>query len=152
IRIPMPRSIRFVTVTCDEYPRGMRWPALCAGIQDVNGKFVGVAITALCADGSEKAPFDGDERRIFGPYRGGVVRLSSELDTQHAIGEGIETMLSVLQGTQIPSWAALTATNLAHVQLPDSVGEVIVCTDSDATGKRASEEAARRFATEGRRV
>lgn len=148
----IPRSIRFVTVTCDEYPGAMHWPALCAGIQDVNSKFVGVAITALCADGSQKAPFDGDERRIYGPYRGGAVRLTSELDTQLAIGEGIETMLSVQQATRIPSWAALTATNLAHVQLPDSVDEVIVCADADATGERAVEDAARRFVREGRRA
>src|SRR5262249_1020696 len=104
----LPRSIRFITVTCDDYPRDMHWPALAAGIQDANGEFTGVAITALCADGSSKAPFHGDERRIYGPYRSGTVRLISELDTRIAVGEGIETMLSVQQATGIPCWAALS--------------------------------------------
>ena len=106
ITAPLPAAIRFTTVTCDDYPRGMRWPALAAGIQDVNGKFTGVSVTGLCADGSDKMPVD-DPRRIYGLYRSGAVRLSTQLDTRLAIGEGLETMLSVQQATGVPAWAAL---------------------------------------------
>jgi phage/plasmid primase-like uncharacterized protein len=151
ITCPIPRSIRFVTVTCDEYP-GMDWPALCAGIQDGNGKFTGLAATAVCADGSQKAPFDDGERRIYGPYLGGAVRLSNQLDSRIAIGEGIETMLSVQQATGIVSWAALSASNLPHVKVPDCIREVIICADADPTGERKAQELAARLVRERRTV
>lgn len=151
ITIPILAAIRFCYVTCDDYPPDMHWPALVAGIQDVNGKFTGVAITALCADGSDKMPVD-DPRRIYGPYRGGAVRLSTQLDARLAIGEGIETMLSVQQATGVPAWAALSASNLPHVLLPLSVHEVIICADADPRGEQAARVAAEKFIQQGRHV
>jgi hypothetical protein len=151
ITIPIPAAIRFCSVICDAYPPAMRWPALAAGIQDVNGNFTGVLVTGLCADGSDKMPAD-DPRRIYGPYRGGAVRLSTQLDARLAIGEGIETMLSVQQATGVPAWAALSASNLPHVQLPTSIREVIICADADPRGEKAAQIAALRFMREGRRA
>lgn len=151
ITVPIPAAIRFCYVTCDDYPPGMRWPALAAGIQDVNGNFTGVSVTGLCADGSDKMPVD-DPRRIYGPYRGGAVRLSSQFDTRIAIGEGIETMLSVQQATGVPAWAALSASNLPHMQLPAGIREVIICADADPRGEKAAQTAALRFMREGRRA
>jgi putative DNA primase/helicase len=148
---PIPQSIRLTdSVTHVDY--GWPFPALTAGLQNVGGQFAGVSLTLLCADGSDKAPVGlGEERVMYGPIRGAAVRLSAPGELL-AIGEGIETMLSVQQSAGIPCWAALTATNLVHVRLPDSVGEVIVCADADATGLRAAQEAARRLIGEGRRV
>jgi hypothetical protein len=110
ITLTIPPTIRSTFTTRDDWPRGMRWPALIAGIQDVNGASTGVQITALCADGSAKAPTE-TPRKIHGPYRGGAVRLGPPA-TRIAIAEGIETALSVQQAIGIPTWAALSATNL----------------------------------------
>lgn len=151
ITMPIPRGIQLTTVSCDDYPRPMRWPAMIAEIQDLNGEFTGITTTVLCADGRDKAPVE-TPKKIYGPFRGGAVRLSSQLDTQVAIGEGLETMLSVMQATGFPCWSALTASNLARVELPASVREVIICTDADETGEAAALRAVRRFMCEGRQV
>jgi hypothetical protein len=151
ITLSVPAAIRFCTLTHDDWPRAMHWPALAAGIQDGNGKFTGVAVTGLTADGSSKMPVE-DPRRIYGPYRGGAVRLSSQFNSQLAIGEGIETMFSVQQATGIPSWAALSASNLPYVQLPASIREVTVCADADPRGESAAQCLAGRLIGEGRQV
>jgi putative DNA primase/helicase len=153
ITLPIPPAIRFCTLTWEEegWPLSMNWPALAAGVQDVDGNFTGVSITGLCADGSAKMPVESP-RRIYGPYRGGAVRLSSQLSSQLAIGEGIETMLSVLQAADIPSWAALSASNLPYAQIPPCISDVIICSDLDPTGAIAAQRLAERLVREGRLV
>jgi hypothetical protein len=153
ITMAFPRSIRFTTVRCDDYPRAMRWPALIAGIQDANGAFAGVTITALCADGSGRAPVE-TPRKIYGPFGRGTVRLNTHSHEQVAIGigEGIETMLSVMQATGIACWAALTASNLARVVLPPTIRQIVVCADADLPGEAAAQALAQRLMREEREV
>ncbi len=74
---------------------------MVAGVQNAASEFPGVAVTWLSADGTDKAPVE-TPREIFGPIRGGAVRLAPPSETL-AIAEGIEIALSVLQATGIPT-------------------------------------------------
>ena len=68
------------------------------------------------------------------------------------LGEGIESVLSVMQATGKPAWACLGTSGLKAVILPPEVKEVIIAADGDEAGEKAAEEAARRFVGEGRAV
>ena len=86
-----------------------------------------------------------------------MVRLSypaakSLRDIGFAVSEGIETGLSVLQATGIPTLAALSAAGVQALVLPACVHEVFIAADADPVGMDAAETAARRWHTEGRIV
>ena len=66
--------------------------------------------TFLAPDGSGKA----DVR----PVRLAAIRLAPPSETL-LIAEGIETALSALQETEIPAWAAISASNMLNVQPPE---------------------------------
>jgi hypothetical protein len=151
ITLTTPFTIRSTLVRCDDWPRAMRWPALIAAIQDVKGAFAGVQITALCADGSAKAPTE-TPRKIHGPYRGGAVRLSDQLNAHLYVAEGLETALSVQQATGITTWAALGTSNLVKLELPQAIREVTIAADPDDAGEAAAQTLARRLLREGREV
>jgi phage/plasmid primase-like uncharacterized protein len=83
----------------------------------------------------------------------GAVRLA-QAGYALAIGEGVETTLSVMQPTGMPGWAALGTGGLPALQLPVETREVIIAADidADAVGEREATKAARRFIREGRHV
>ena len=150
ITIPIPPSVRFLpSLFHREY--GCPFPAKVAGIQDVNGKFAGVSITSLAADGSNKAPCE-PARKIHGPYRGGAVRLSPAANVL-AICEGIGTGLSIRQACpELPVWATLSAKNLPRVNIREGVREIVICADADPPGEMAARQAAQRLIAQGREV
>ena len=120
----------------------------------VDGQFAGVQVTWLCNDGSEKAPVE-PVRKVYGPCRGGAVRLSHPLDQPNAricVAEGIETGLSIQQATGITTWAALGARNWPHLELPERIREVIIAADPDDTGESAAQALAQQLMREGRQA
>jgi phage/plasmid primase-like uncharacterized protein len=119
---------------------------MVVAVQNVCGDISGVHRTYLAADGSRRL-----ERRMLGRCAGGAVRLA-HADDVLAVAEGIETALSVLQATGIPTWAALSATGLTALELPSRVTTVIIVADADASGLAAAERTAGRFHREGRDV
>jgi putative DNA primase/helicase len=66
--------------------------------------------------------------------------------------EGIETGLSVQTYAQMPVWAALSATGLAHVEIPASVTTVVIWCDHDDPGIQAGRTLATRLLRQGRTV
>jgi hypothetical protein len=88
---------------------------------------------------------------MLGPCRGGAVRLAMPGDVL-MVGEGIETVLSAVQATGLPGWAALSTSGLSALDLPDLVREVIVLADADDPGEAAAQACAWRWKREGRRV
>jgi hypothetical protein len=106
--------------------------------------------TFLARDGMSKAPVE-PAKLMLGPCAGAVVRLGGH---SHAllIGEGIETSLSALQATGQRTWAALSASGLWRLTLPDDERDIMVLADADQVGEAAAEAAARRWVREGRRV
>ena len=118
----------------DDEPQ--RWPALLAAITDVDGTITAVHRIWLDRDGCRKAPV-GDPRRSLGSQLGGGVRLGLIGDVL-AVGEGVETMLSLRSALpRMPVLAGLSATHLAALELPDCIRRLYVARDNDPEGRRA---------------
>src|SRR5262249_37250558 len=136
------------------HPSGGRRPQLVALVEHVEHGTVGVSRTFLAIDGSTKASLE-PVRLFKGAIKGGAVRLAAVTPEQWLVaGEGIETVLSVMQACTLPGWAALSAGGLEALVLPPDARKVLVAGDNDANGRgqRAAFIAAKRFQREGRDV
>jgi putative DNA primase/helicase len=144
-----PKALRFHAGL--KHPSGGVWPAMVALVtRGSDGTPLAVHRTFIANDGSGKAPVD-PQRMIFGPCRGGAVRLA-DLGDMLMVGEGIETCLAAMQATGHPAWAALSTAGLRGINLPNEVRHVIVLADGDVQGAAAALDCARRLKREGRRV
>jgi hypothetical protein len=117
-----------------------------------SSKIIGIHRTYLKPDGSSKAEVEPN-KMILGKVNGGAVRLAS-LGKKLAIAEGIETALSVQLVTDIPTWAALSATFMENIILPppNQVPEVIIATDHDMVCINAADRLAARLLRSGYQV
>ena len=118
-------------------------PALLAAITDLDGRMTGIQRTWLDASGRGKAPV-ATPRRTLGRQLGNGVRFGGKGEVLLA-GEGIETVLSlksILPG--MPMVAALSASNLGALVLPQGLKRLYVARDQDAAGSSAFERLARR--------
>lgn len=149
ITAPIPPSIRYAP-DLRHTPTGLTLPTMVAAIQGVDRQIMGIHRTFLRADGNGKVPFTRP-KMMLGRCAQGAVRLA-KAGPKLAVGEGIETCLSVLQETNIPVWAALSTSGLKAVILPDNVREVVILADGDDAGESATQQAAERFLTQGREV
>jgi hypothetical protein len=133
--------------------RGCR-PQMVAAVQDVNRRLVAVSRTFLAIDGSCKASVD-PQRLFVGTTKGAACRLALWRPGDWLlVSEGVETGLSLLQATQHPTWAALSAEGIRFLQLPREIDRVLVGADNDQNGVgiRLAEEAVKRFRQEGRKA
>lgn len=79
------------------------------------------------------------DRKAFGPIGGGAVKLTDNVDvsTVIAIGEGIETALSIpllpMLGN-MPVWSVLTAGGIATFPALPGIESVWIAADNDASG------------------
>jgi hypothetical protein len=113
-------------------------PALIAAVTDGAGVLQGVHRTWLAPDGHGKAEVD-TPRRAMGHILGNAVRLSPHDDIL-VVGEGIETMLSLVEvAPGLPVWAALSSGHLGAVLLPEGVQRLYIAIDRDPAGQRAAE-------------
>ena len=149
ITIPIPPSLRYLAAAMHK-PTGLILPAMVAGVQGPDGKVKAVHRTFLSRDGTAKASVR-DPRMSLGPVSGGTVRLA-RANGRLAVSEGIETGLSILQATGVPTWAALSATNMTNVILPPDIRDVILGPDGGEAGETGARQAAKRFVDEGRAV
>jgi len=148
--LDLPPSDRLRFHTALPHPTGSRWPAIVALVTDATDTPVGVHRTFIARDGSAKAPVS-PARMSLGPIRGGAVRLAPAAK-KIIVGEGIETVLSVMQRTGTPGWAALSTSGLKTLVLPRLVEEVVILADADDPGEDAAQDAAGRWTRDGRRV
>jgi putative DNA primase/helicase len=149
LHLPPPRTLRFHPGL--KHPSGGIWPAMVALVtQGTDGKPVAIHRTYLARDGAGKAPLD-PQKMMFGPCRGGAVRLGLPSDAL-MVGEGIESCLAAMLATGDPAWAALSTSGLRALDLPGDVREVIVLADGDDPGEAAARNCALRWKQEGRRV
>jgi hypothetical protein len=132
-----------------KHPNG-RAPAMVALVEHVDHGPVAVHRTFLRWDGTGKAGLDPNKMTL-GPCRGGAVRLALAGPIL-GVAEGIETALSYMQTTGIPTWAALSTSGIRTLILPPEVQEIIIAADADIPGIRAAQAAARRWLNEGRQV
>ena len=151
---PLPPSIRFQPAAWHS-ESGVHLPAIVCGAACWPSRAV-VAIhrTFIRPDGSGKASVVPD-RKTLGPVAGASIRLASAAPTM-AVGEGLETCLSVAAATGLATWAAMFAGNIPALALPDLplASEIVIAADHDANGvgQRAAENAAERWTRQGRRV
>jgi putative DNA primase/helicase len=149
-------AIRFLP-SC-RYPDGTVWPAMLSAVTDVSGELVAVHRTFLDRDGLRKAPVT-NAKLTLGPVAGCAIRLDAAA-SQLVVGEGVESSASAGRLLGLPSWAAISAGNLArHLLLPAEIRSVIIAADNDPRdalgrqpGQQAASRAARRLRREGRRV
>ena len=113
-------------------------PALIAAVTDGAGGLQGVHRTWLAPDGKDKAQVE-IQRRAMGHLLGNAVRLTPCNDIL-VVGEGIETMLSLVEAVPVlPVWAALSSGHLGAVLLPKGVQRLYIAIDRDPAGQRAAE-------------
>ena len=89
------------------------------------------------------------QRRTYGPARGAAVRLAPMRGGVLAVAEGIETALAYAALTGTPTWAALSAAGMKHVQLPEGLNWLAVAADFDGPGLLAAEQLDRRARNAG---
>lgn len=112
------------------------WPAMIAAVTDLDGRITGAHRTWLAPDGFGKAPVD-TPRRAMGNLLGHAVRFGAADDVL-AVGEGIETMLSLRCALPaMPMAAALSANHLAALLFPPTLRRFYIARDADAAGDMA---------------
>lgn len=152
IRLPLPPTIRYLP-NAKHAPTGQRFPCMVAAFAlHPNNRVCAIHRTFLAPSGADKAPVPSPKMTL-GPLKGAAIRLAPAGSTL-LVGEGLETVLSGMQETGLPGWAAFSAGNLVDLILPPVVAEVVILVDHDTNGvgQRKAEAAARRFHAEGRRV
>jgi hypothetical protein len=120
----------------DEHSATGTWPAMIAAVTDLTDRITGAHRTWLAPDGFGKAPVD-TPRRAMGSLLGHAVRFGAA-DDVIAVGEGIETMLSLRCALPaMPMAAALSANHLAALLLPPALRRLYIARDTDAAGDMA---------------
>jgi hypothetical protein len=147
----VPPSLRYLPNHLHK-PTETSWPVMLAAVSDANGRLRAVHRTYLAMDGSGKAPVQ-PPRMTLGPV-GGLACHLAPAGTELAVAEGIETGLSFQMTSGIPTWAALSAGNLARMILPPLplASLVVIAADADEPGIKAAKEAAARWKDEGREI
>ena len=125
-----------------------RFPALVAAVTEPGGYVTGVHRTWLDPHRPAKAPVAAP-RKTLGRTYGLAVRLGRPTGPL-LVGEGLETVLSVL--TAVPALAgaaALAAGSLGAFSPPPGVSRLLIARDGDDEGEAAAERLAMRCAGAG---
>jgi putative DNA primase/helicase len=153
--LSIPPTIRASRSWLRHPENGIR-PAMVALVEHVDRRLVAIHRTYLAIDGSCKAAFRSP-RLSLGPVGGAAIRLADASEHEPLIiGEGIETVASVMVATGLPGWAALSAGGIERLMLPmlPLAATVIIAADHDLNGlgERAARSVARQWLAQGRRV
>jgi putative DNA primase/helicase len=150
IRGELPPTLRYAVLKHTD--TGLMLPAMIAAVQAPDRSICGIHRTYLRADGTGKAPVT-KPRKMLGRYMTGAIRFAAAAP-EMAIGEGIETTLSYMQATGVPSWAAICTSGMRAIVPPPLPMAAVVhlLVDLDAAGEEAAEAAAARLDREGRKV
>jgi Toprim domain len=128
--------------------RSLPRPALIAAVTDGAGALQGVHRTWLAPDGQGKAAVE-TQRRAMGHLLGNAVRLTPHDDIL-LVGEGIETMLSLVEAVPgLPVWAALSSGHLGALLLPEGLLRLYIAIDRDPAGRGAAERLSARATEAG---
>ena len=86
-----------------------------------------------------KAPVPAPKKVMpWGDLEGAAIRLFKASGRSLAVGEGVETMLSVHAMTGLPVWSCVTAWGLETLQIPDNIDTLLIAQDYDVSGKGQS--------------
>lgn len=109
------------------------------------GQIIGIHRTFLTATGEKLG------KKMLGPCGGGSVYVGGDGDVT-AIAEGIENALSVriMSGDHRARYfAALSATGMRKLKLPEDRGQLMIFADGDRTGMTAAYELGERASLQG---
>ena len=151
ISIPAPTTIRYHCGV--KYTQsGLYLPCMVAAVQALDRSIVAVHRTYIRDDGQGKVGV-AKPKMMLGPIGGGAVRLAY-VGPKLIVAEGLETSLSVMEATGIPTWAALSASYFIGMALPalPAAAEVVIAADHDDAGILAAEKAAALWTSQGRKV
>jgi putative DNA primase/helicase len=149
ITLPVPDALRYLPSL--RHRSGFSGPAMIALVtRGEDPRPVAIHRTWLAPDGSGKAPVE-PAKMMLGPCRGGAVRLAP-FGQPLLVGEGIETTLAAMQATGHCGWAALSASGVRTLELPEEARDIIILADGDDAGTAAANAAASRWHREDRRV
>jgi hypothetical protein len=154
IKYPVPASIRFLSQQRN-WSDGGTYPTMISLVQRVPGEDEGV-LPSRCSLVDSGAHFTfleggglaGPVRKAtidfpkltLGQLRFGGVWLTpfAEIGEQLAVAEGIETALSVMQITKLPTVAALSAAVLQSFRWPPQIRRLWIAADNDEAGLKAA--------------
>ena len=126
-----------------------RLPALVAAVTGADGVLSGIHRTWLDPCSPAKAAVSRP-RKALGHVHGHAVQFGKAAAGTLMVGEGIETVLSLL--TAVPDTiaaAALSAGSLGAFAPPAGVSRLVIARDNDPEGERAAERLALRCARAG---
>jgi uncharacterized protein (DUF927 family) len=130
---PAPKCLRFAAKLT--HPNGQFFPAMIAlPTNPKTGEPTGgIQRTFLSWSGKGKAQVEKNEQKMsLSHIRGGVVRLAESVEGRPLLlGEGVETVMTVMEATGLPGWATLGTSGLVNLDLPDTVTEVILLAEND---------------------
>ncbi len=121
-----------------------RLPALVAAVAGDDGAIGGIHRTWLDPDAPAKAAV-ASPRKALGRVHGRAVRFGSLDRRTLLVGEGVETVLSLVAAVPaIPAAAALSAGSLGAFAPPSGLARLVIARDNDAEGARAAQRLRRR--------
>ena len=139
------------------------YPAMLAAAQSEAGIVVALHRTYITEGGEKAQPINPETGELLpvkklmtradGVLPGAAIRLAKP-DTKLAIAEGIETALAVQLIAGIPAWSCVSAYGVETVAIPETVEEVFVAADNDAsgTGQKAAQKLADRLMAQGKKA
>ena len=147
---PYPSALRFIPLFQHRIFGG-GWPAMVAAVRKGN-ELVAIHITALSRERVAKAEIS-QSRIIIGPAAGGAIHLGEPQESL-IVAEGIETALSAQQGIGKPAWAAISASMMKRVELPQLplAQQLYIAADGDRAGIDAANALASSARRQGRVV
>ena len=121
-----------------------RLPALVAAVTADGGAIDGIHRTWLDPDAPAKATV-AQPRKALGHVHGRAVRFGKPHRRTLLVGEGIETVLSLIAAVPaIPAAAALSAGSLGAFAPPCGLARLVIARDNDPEGERAARRLRRR--------
>jgi len=113
--------------------------------------------TAIDAAGKKLSHLGSNGRLSFGPVSGGAVKLTDDADvsTVVAIGEGIETALSIRNLPDLdmmPVWSLISAGGISNFPVLAGVETLWISADHDPVGIGAARKAGKTWLDAGREV
>jgi hypothetical protein len=137
-------------------PTGTWWPAMVALIRAPDGRPRSVQRTFISyGQPPRRAVYHGvklTRRNWFGiPVKGCAIRLAAAGPVL-IVGEGVETVASLMKMCRLPGWASAGAGNLYNIELPELVRRVVIAVDNEPRGIAAANAAKDRFRRQGRAV
>lgn len=109
-----------------------KFPAIVSLVASADGEFLGIHRTYLSFDGS-KAPVS-QVKMVLGSISCGSIHLDENLRQTLHLSEGLETALAIREIINEPVWSAISAGNLAKVEIPSKVKKVHIWADLDCSG------------------